>query len=118
MTLAMSPSLSTFARGLTAENAFEVLAIAKRLKARGKDVIELQIGDSPFPTPAHARAAGVRAIDENQSHYCPSLGLPDFRETIARHYAAEFGVPVTAENVVVSSGAKPFEQFFCEAFLN
>src|SRR5436309_9580540 len=111
-------TLSQFAQGLQAETAFDVLAVARRLKAQGKDVIELQIGDSPFPTPAHARAAGVRAIDENQSHYCPSLGLPDFREAIARNYAAEFGVPVTADNVVVSSGAKPFEQFFCEAFLD
>jgi aspartate aminotransferase len=95
-----------------------VLAVARRLKAQGKDVIELQIGDSPFPTPAHARAAGIKAIEENQSHYGPSLGLPEFRETIARRYSAEFGVPITAANVVVSSGAKPFEQFFCEAFLD
>ena len=38
--------------------AFDVLAVAKRLKAEGKDVIELQIGDSPFPSTASARAAG------------------------------------------------------------
>src|SRR5438105_8288966 len=110
--------LSTFALGLSAETAFDVLAVARRLKAHGKDVIELQIGDSPFPTPAHARAAGTRAIEENQTHYGPSLGLLEFRAVIAKSHAAEFGVPVTAENVVVSSGAKPFEQFFCEAFLD
>ncbi len=114
----MLPSLSTFARSLHSETAFDVLAVARRLQARGKDVIELQIGDSPFPTPAHARAAGIRAIEQNQSHYGPSLGLTDFRETVARTYSAEFGVPVTAENVVVGSGAKPFEQYFCEAFLD
>src|SRR5439155_2848905 len=65
-----------------------------------------------------ARAAGIRAIEEHETNYGPSLGLPAFREAIARNYAAEFGVPVTADNVVVSSGAKPFEQFFCEAFLD
>src|SRR3954453_7357673 len=102
------PSLSSFARSLTSETAFDVLAVARRLKAAGKDVIELQIGDSPFPTPAHARAAGIKAIEENQTHYGPSPGLPEFREVIARQYAAEFGVPVTAGHVVVSSGAKPF----------
>jgi aspartate aminotransferase len=112
------PTFSSFARSLHAETAFDVLAVARRLKTRGKDVIELQIGDSPFPMPAHARAAGIRAIDENRTHYGPSLGLPEFRETIARAYAAEFGVPVTAANVIVSSGAKPFEQFFCETFLD
>jgi aspartate aminotransferase len=113
----MSPALSFFARSLTAETAFDVLAVARRLKARGKDVIELQIGDSPFPTTARARAAGVRAIEAGQTRYGPSLGLPEFREAVARHYAAEFGVAVSADNVVVAPGAKPFEQFFCEAFL-
>jgi aspartate aminotransferase len=112
------PSFSAFAGGLTAETAFDVLAVARRLRAAGKDVIELQIGDSPFPTPAHAKAAGIRGIQENQTHYGPSLGLPEFRATIARRYAAEFGVAISADHVVVSSGAKPFEQFFCEAFLN
>ena len=54
--------LSAFARGLSAETAFDVLAVAKRLKAHGKDVVELQIGDSPFPSTTHARWAGIRAV--------------------------------------------------------
>jgi aspartate aminotransferase len=112
------PSLSRFSRGLNAETAFDVLAVARQLKAKGKDVIELQIGDSPFASTKSARAAGTRAIEENDSHYCASLGLPSFRETIARIYTSEFGVPVTSANVIVGPGAKVFEQFFCEAFLD
>src|SRR5436305_15054531 len=92
--------LSRFARGLVAETAFDVLAVAKRLKAAGKDVIELQIGDSPFPSTASALAAGKAEIDAGQTHYCPSLGLPEFRETAARTAADEFGLPGAAENVV------------------
>ncbi|MFN4258379.1 MAG: pyridoxal phosphate-dependent aminotransferase [Gemmataceae bacterium] len=111
-------SLSQFAQGLTSETAFDVLAVAKRLKARGKDVVELQIGDSPFPSPDHARAAGIRAIENHASHYCPSLGLPEFRETIAHNYRQEYGIDVTADHIVVGPGAKVFEQFFCEAFLD
>src|SRR2546426_2674336 len=95
-----SVTLSAFARGLTAETAFDVLAVAKRLKAQGKDVVELQIGDSPFPTTKHAIAAGTRAIEQGATHYCASLGLPEFRAAIARNYRQEFGVDVTAENVV------------------
>src|SRR5579862_3871593 len=116
-----SPSpvtLSQFAQGLTGETAFDVLAVARQLKARGKEVIELQIGDSPFPSTAHAKAAGTKAIADNATHYCPSLGLPSFRATVAENYQREFGVPVKAENVVVGLGAKVFEQFFCEAVLN
>lgn len=111
-------SLSSFARGLTAETAFDVLAVAKRLARQGKDVVELQIGDSPFSSVQHALSAGIQAIQNNATHYCPSLGLPAFRETIAANYSAEFGIPVTADNIVVGPGAKVFEQFFCEAVLD
>ncbi len=112
------PRLSSLARNLTAETAFTVLAVARALKARGKDVVELEIGDSPFPTTPHAKEAGIRAIEENQTGYCPSLGLPEFREAAAWFVSTEFGYSVAAQNVVVGSGAKPFEQFFAEAVLD
>jgi len=111
-------TLSNFARNLNVETAFTVLAVARALKARGKDVVELEIGDSPFESTASAKAAGEQAIRENQSHYCPSPGLPVFREAAARFVRDEFGIPARAENIVVGPGAKIFEQFFCETFLN
>jgi aspartate aminotransferase len=114
----MLPTLSAFSRGLTAETAFDVLAVAKRLKSSGKDVIELQIGDSPFGTTRHATEAGLKAITAGATHYCPSPGLPAFRDAAARNYRREFGVDVGPENIVVGPGAKVFEQFFCEAFLD
>src|SRR5256885_15826970 len=97
----MTVSLSQFARGLSTETAFDVLAVAKRLKAEGKDVVELQIGDSPFSTTRHAVAAGMRAIEAGATHYCASLGLPEFRTAVTRDYRREFDVEVTAENVVI-----------------
>ncbi|MDY3559320.1 aminotransferase class I/II-fold pyridoxal phosphate-dependent enzyme [Gemmata sp. JC673] len=111
------PSLSSFARGLTTETAFDVLAVARKLMTSGKDVIALQIGDSPFPTTASALKAAHAAIDAGLTRYCPSAGLPEFRETIAATVKKEFGVPATADNVVVGPGAKVFETYFCEAFL-
>jgi aspartate aminotransferase len=111
------PTISTFATNLTTERAFDVLAIARKLKTAGKDVVELQIGDSPFPTTAHASAAGTAAIEAGQTHYCPSLGLSEFRAAAARMVKDEFGVPATAENIVVGPGAKVFETYFCELFL-
>src|SRR5213595_1870624 len=109
-------TLSQFARNLKSEGAFDVLAVAKRLKGRGKDVIELQIGDSPFASTRSAIAAGLDAIKAGHTHYCPSPGLPSFREAVAKNYRAEFGVEIGPENVVVGPGAKVFEQFFWEAF--
>jgi aspartate aminotransferase len=112
------PALSSLARNLTAESAFTVLAAARALRAKGKDVVELEIGDSPFPTTPHAKQAGIKAIEDNETGYCPSLGLPSFRAAAARFVSREFGYSVTAENIVVGSGAKPFEQYFAEAVLD
>lgn len=111
-------SVSTFAQGLTVETAFDVLAVAQKLQAGGKEVIFLQIGDSPFPTTSHAKQAAIDAVRNDQSHYCASRGVTSFRESIAKFYNREFGVKVTADHVVVAPGAKVLEQFFCEAFLN
>lgn len=110
-------SLTGFALGLKTEGAFDVLAIARQLKAHGKDVIELQIGDSPFASTRSAIRAGIQAIEAGQTHYCPSPGLPSLRATIAETVRAEFGISVGPENVIVGPGAKIFEQLFCEAFL-
>ncbi|MDX1561602.1 MAG: aminotransferase class I/II-fold pyridoxal phosphate-dependent enzyme [Gammaproteobacteria bacterium] len=110
--------LSEFARSLTVETAFTVLGIAKALKAKGKDVVELEIGDSPFDSTQHARTGGIGAIEANQTHYCPSPGIPEFRQAAATFVQQEFGIPAEASNIVAGPGAKVFEQFFCEAFLN
>jgi len=110
--------LSALARDLSPETAFTVLARAQELRAGGKDVVGLEIGDSPFPSPPGAKEAGVRAIEENQTRYCPSLGLPELREAAARFVVDEFGYPATADNIVVAAGAKPLEQYFAEALLD
>ena len=51
----MSVTLSDFASSLSVETAFTVLAVAKSLQAAGKDVVELEIGDSPFQSPEQRR---------------------------------------------------------------
>src|SRR5688572_28276332 len=109
---------SQFASSVGVESAFSVLAIAKRLMAAGKDVIELEIGDSPFATPPKAIEAGVQAIRDGHSRYGPSLGIMEFRKAAADYVNREYGLSVTGDHVVAGPGAKNFEQLFCEAFLN
>jgi aspartate aminotransferase len=113
----VTATLSRFAQSLSVETAFTVLAVAKQMKASGKDVVELEIGDSPFDSTESARAGGIGAIEANQTHYCPSPGLPEFRQAAAEFVSSEFGIPAKAENIVAGPGAKVFEQYFCEAFL-
>ena len=63
----------------------------QRLKAAGKQVIELEIGDSPFPSTPSAKQAGHDAITGDQSHYAPSLGLPVMRQAAADY--VRYGTP-------------------------
>jgi aspartate aminotransferase len=112
------PVFSSFAASVTTETAFDVLAIARQLKGTGKTVIELEIGDSPFPTTPAAAAAGMTAISEDACHYGPSIGIPEFRSAVATYVNQNYGLNVTAENVVAGPGAKIFEQLFCETFVN
>jgi aspartate aminotransferase len=109
---------SGFALSVGIETAFSVLAVARRLQAAGKRIIELEIGDSPFPATQSAKGAAISAIEADQSHYGPSTGLPELREAAAAYLGSAHGVAAQAENVVVGPGAKIFEQLFCEAFLD
>lgn len=111
-------AFSTFASSVGVESAFTVLAVAKKLMAAGKDVIELEIGDSPFATPQKAIDTAIQAIRDGHTRYGPSLGIPEFRKAAAEYVNREYGLSVSAEHVVAGPGAKNFEQLFCEAFLN
>ncbi len=94
---------------LGSENAFEILARARELEARGRRVVHMEIGEPDFDTPDGIKKAAVDALYDNHTHYTPSSGLPSLRATIA-DYASRFRhvTPEWApENVVVSPGAKP-----------
>jgi aspartate aminotransferase len=89
------------------ESAFEVLVRARALEAQGKDIIHLEIGEPDFPTPQHIVDAGKKALDEGWTHYGPSQGLPELRETIAEYISATRGISVSPANVCVVPGGKP-----------
>ncbi|GBD09546.1 Aspartate aminotransferase [Candidatus Thermoflexus japonica] len=96
---------------LGTETAFEVLARAKALEAQGREIIHLEIGEPDFDTPAHIKAAAVRALDEGYTHYTPAAGIPALREAIADYIRRTRGIPVGPENVVVVPGGKPIMFF-------
>lgn len=92
---------------LLTESAFDVLAKARALEAKGRDIIHLEIGEPDFPTPAHIVEAGKRALDEGWTHYGPTQGLPELREVIAAHVNATRGIAANANQVCVMPGGKP-----------
>ncbi len=92
---------------LGTETAFEVLAEVERLRAQGRNIIALSIGEPAGDTAAHIKDAAKEALDKNMTHYGPSAGLMPFRKVIAESVAASRGIPVAPEEVVVVPGGKP-----------
>ncbi len=87
----------------------ETLAMTRRsreLRAQGFDVINLSIGEPDFDTPEHVKEAAKEAIDQNYSHYTPVPGYPELRKAIADKLLRDNGLHYTAEQIVVSTGAK------------
>jgi aspartate aminotransferase len=91
------------------ESAFEVLARARAIEATGRRVVHMEIGEPDFDTPEHIKRAGIRAIEENYSHYSPSAGIPELREAVAAYASRYRGLTpaYSPQNVVVGAGAKP-----------
>ena len=92
---------------LGTETAFEVLVRARALEAKGKDIVHLEIGEPDFDTPQNVIEAGVKALKGGFTHYGPSAGMPQLRQTIADYIAKTRNVPVAPEEVVVVPGGKP-----------
>ena len=92
---------------LGTETAFEVLVRAKALERQGKDIVHLEIGEPDFDTPSNIIHAATDALEHGWTHYGPSAGLPDLRQTIADYVSESRKIKVTAEEVVVVPGGKP-----------
>jgi len=97
---------------LGTENAFSVITKAKKyerdeLTPKGENLVYLQIGEPGFDTPENIKQAGIKAIQENQTHYTPSPGIYQFRQIIADHTSKVSCEKYEAEDVIVVPGGKP-----------
>lgn len=87
----------------------QTLAMSQKsaeLKAQGVDVINLSVGEPDFNTPAHIKAAAVRAIEDNFSFYSPVPGYMSLRKAIADKLSRENGLDYAPTQIVVGNGAK------------
>ena len=103
--------LATRMERLGTETAFEVLVRAKALEAQGRDIIHLEIGEPDFDTPANIIDAGCDALRGGWTHYGPSAGLPELRDTIATYINRSRGTAYGADQVIVTPGGKPIMFF-------
>lgn len=84
------------------------------LKEQGVDVINLSVGEPDFNTPLHISEAGKKAIDEGYTRYSPVAGYADLRKAIVAKLKNENNLEYTADEIVVSNGAK---QSVCNAVM-
>lgn len=91
---------------LGTESAFEVLARAKALEARGQPVINLGIGQPDFKTPPHVVEAAIKALQDGHHGYTPANGIPELRQAVAADLHRRQGVEVDPGHVVVVPGGK------------
>lgn len=101
------PRLSLGANRIYGEAAFEVLAKAQALEQRGTTVLHFEIGEPDMETPDHIVEAGMRAIQNNKTHYEPSLGLMELRNAVVDEVETTRGFRPLVDQVVITPGLKP-----------
>ena len=88
--LLLAPRMSR----LGTETAFEVLSKAKALERQGKSIVHLEIGEPDFETPSNIVEAAATALHTGWTHYGPSAGLPELRQTVAASVSRSRNVEV------------------------
>jgi len=80
--------------------------LSRELKAQGKDIISLSLGEPDFHTPQFIKDAAIKALAENYTTYTPVPGYDDLRESISKKFKRDNGLTYPKEQIVVSTGAK------------
>ena len=79
---------------------------SRELKAAGKDIISLSLGEPDFFTPQFIKDAALEAMNKNFTMYTPVSGYDDLRESISLKFKRDNGLEYSKDQIVVSTGAK------------
>ncbi|HLF52134.1 pyridoxal phosphate-dependent aminotransferase [Flavobacterium sp.] len=101
----MNP-LSDRINNLSTSQTLAMAALARELKAQGRDIISLSLGEPDFNTPDFVKEAAKKAIDENYSTYTPVEGYLELKEAICRKFKRDNNLDYKPSQIVVSTGAK------------
>jgi len=83
-----------------------ITAKAAELRASGKNIISLSVGEPDFETPKAAREAGIKAINDGFTRYTAVPGIPELRKEIAAKFKRDNNLDYKPENILVSTGGK------------
>jgi aspartate aminotransferase len=98
--------LSERVKSLSVSQTLAMAQKSRELTSKGIDIISLSLGEPDFNTPDYVKEAAKKAIDDNYSKYPPVPGYADLREAISRKFKEENGITYSADQVIVSAGAK------------
>ena len=110
--------LSDRINNLSTSQTLAMAALARELKAQGKDIISLSLGEPDFNTPDFIKEAAKKAIDENYSTYTPVDGYVELKEAICRKFKRDNNLEYKPANIVVSTGAKQSLYNIAQVMLN
>ncbi len=102
----MPATISRVIQALEPSATMAMAAKAKELKAAGKTVYDLSLGEPDFDTPPHICRAAVEAMKAGHTHYTVASGIPELKRAVVEGYRAMHGLEYAPEQVVVSNGAK------------
>ncbi len=102
----MTKRLASRVRELKPSATLAINAKAKALRAKGIDIVNLSAGEPDFDTPAHIKAAAIKALEEGFTRYTPVPGIPELREAICVRVKKDYHLDYAPEEVVVTCGAK------------
>ena len=104
--LTSSLPLSKLVSEMQESATLKMAKMARELKAQGKDVIDLSLGEPDFDTPVHIKDAAKKALDEGYTKYTPVNGLLELRQAIVNKLSRDNDLQYTVNQIVVSNGAK------------
>ena len=99
--------LTARTESMTSFIVMDVLERAKVLESQGHDIIHMEIGEPDFPTPEPIKAAALKALQANDTHYTHSLGKVELREAIADSYWNKYQVNISPDQIIITSGTSP-----------
>lgn len=91
---------------ISASPTLQVAQDADRLRRQGVDVVDLGAGEPDFPTPSHAKAEAVAAIEADFTRYTPVAGIAELKHAVCERYRQDYGVQYRPEETIMTAGGK------------
>lgn len=95
-----------------------IMAKAAQLRAMGRDIIALAVGEPDFDTPDHIKEAAIQAIHQGLTKYTPVAGTPGLKKAVVEKFKRDNQLDYATDQILVSCGGKQSFSNLCQAYLS